>query len=107
MVCLEEMEQEKRIRALEMFTKGETRFMIATDVASRGLDVPDISHVINYDLPFSADVYVHRIGRTAQGHVSSKTIPEIFSSHHLTGSNSLLIQIHYSHAGMLCKFNTL
>lgn len=61
-----EMEQEKRIRALEMFTKGETRFMIATDVASRGLDVPDISHVINYDLPFSADVYVHRIGRTAR-----------------------------------------
>ena len=48
----------------------------------------------------------HCIGRTAQGHVSSKTIPEIFSSHHLTGSNSLLIQIHYSHAGMLCKSNT-
>ncbi len=61
-----EMEQEKRIKAFEMFTTGETKFMVATDVASRGLDVPDISHVINYDLPFSADVYVHRIGRTAR-----------------------------------------
>lgn len=61
-----EMDQEKRIKAFDMFSRGEHKFMIATDVASRGLDVPDISHVINFDLPYSADVYVHRIGRTAR-----------------------------------------
>jgi ATP-dependent RNA helicase SrmB len=61
-----EMEQDKRIKAFESFSNGEISLLVATDVASRGLDVPDISHVINYDLPYSADVYVHRIGRTAR-----------------------------------------
>ncbi len=61
-----EMEQEKRSAALASFSSGQVPFLVATDVASRGLDVPDITHVINYDLPYSADVYVHRIGRTAR-----------------------------------------
>lgn len=61
-----EMEQERRMRAVSVFTKGECPLLIATDVASRGLDVPDVSHVINYDMPRTADVYVHRIGRTAR-----------------------------------------
>ncbi|MBQ8708570.1 MAG: ATP-dependent RNA helicase SrmB [Succinivibrionaceae bacterium] len=61
-----EMEQTKRLKAFEGFSSGEFRFMVATDVASRGLDVPDVSHVFNYDMPYSADVYVHRIGRTAR-----------------------------------------
>lgn len=61
-----EMEQEKRIKAFESFSKGDSTILVATDVASRGLDVPDITHVINYDMPYSADVYVHRIGRTAR-----------------------------------------
>lgn len=60
------LEQEKRISAIQKFQSGEFNVLIATDVASRGLDLPDISHVVNYDLPFSADVYVHRIGRTAR-----------------------------------------
>lgn len=60
------LDQDKRIVAIQKFQSGEINVLIATDVASRGLDLPDISHVINYDLPYSADVYVHRIGRTAR-----------------------------------------
>ena len=62
-----EMDQEKRSQALKQFKEGEINILIATDVAARGIDVPDITHVINYDLPRSADIYVHRIGRTARG----------------------------------------
>jgi len=62
-----EMDQEKRNQALSQFKAGKVNILIATDVAARGIDVPDITHVINYDLPRSADIYVHRIGRTARG----------------------------------------
>ena len=62
-----EMDQEKRNQALSQFKAGKINILIATDVAARGIDVPDISHVINYDMPRSADIYVHRIGRTARG----------------------------------------
>jgi len=62
-----EMDQEKRNLSLRQFKEGTTNILIATDVAARGIDVPDITHVINYDMPRSADVYVHRIGRTARG----------------------------------------
>lgn len=61
-----EMEQAKRIEALQSFRSGRVRILVATDVASRGIDLPDVSHVINYDLPRSADLYVHRIGRTGR-----------------------------------------
>ena len=58
--------QEKRLEAIEKFQLGIINVLVATDVASRGLDLLDISHVVNYDLPYSADIYVHRIGRTAR-----------------------------------------
>jgi ATP-dependent RNA helicase RhlE len=58
--------QEDRIAALESFRRGETAVLIATDVASRGIDVEGISHVINVNVPFSADDYIHRAGRTAR-----------------------------------------
>lgn len=58
--------QAARIKALDGFKKGRFRVLVATDVAARGLDVDDISHVINYDLPVEAETYVHRIGRTAR-----------------------------------------
>jgi ATP-dependent RNA helicase SrmB len=61
-----EMAQERRNEALQKFRDGVTHILLATDVAARGLDIPEISHVINYDLPRTADVYVHRIGRTAR-----------------------------------------
>ncbi|MEH6453490.1 MAG: ATP-dependent RNA helicase SrmB [Psychromonas sp.] len=62
-----EMDQEKRNLALTQFKAGNVNILIATDVAARGIDVPDITHVINFDMPRSPDVYVHRIGRTARG----------------------------------------
>jgi len=58
--------QAARTKALEGFKRGRFRVMVATDVAARGLDVDDITHVINYDLPVEAETYVHRIGRTAR-----------------------------------------
>jgi ATP-dependent RNA helicase RhlE len=58
--------QEDRIRALESFRRGESPVLVATDVASRGIDVEGISHVINFDVPGSSDDYIHRGGRTAR-----------------------------------------
>jgi len=58
--------QKKRQRLLSDFQKGELPILIATDVAARGLHIPDVSHVFNYDLPQDAEDYVHRIGRTAR-----------------------------------------
>ncbi|MGN6520161.1 MAG: ATP-dependent RNA helicase RhlB [Dokdonella sp.] len=58
--------QAKRERLLGRFQKGEIEILVATDVAARGLHIPDVSHVFNYDLPHDAEDYVHRIGRTAR-----------------------------------------
>jgi ATP-dependent RNA helicase RhlE len=58
--------QGQRERALDAFKKGRVRVLVATEVAARGIDVDDISHVINYDLPNVPEQYVHRIGRTAR-----------------------------------------
>ena len=62
--------QAARNRALDSFKRGGTSVLVATDVASRGIDVDDISHVINFDMPNIADTYVHRIGRTARAGAS-------------------------------------
>jgi len=58
--------QAYRKRALENFRKGELRVLVATDVASRGLDIDEVSHVINYYIPFDYETYIHRIGRTGR-----------------------------------------
>ena len=58
--------QSQRQRILEKFKRNEIQILLATDVASRGLDIPNVSHVINYDLPESQEAYVHRIGRTGR-----------------------------------------
>lgn len=58
--------QLKRIKLLEKFSRGDLPILVATDVAARGLHIPDVSHVINYDLPNDPEDYVHRIGRTAR-----------------------------------------
>jgi len=66
--------QSARLKALERFKSGESRFLVATDVASRGLDVDDVSHVINYELPNEPESYIHRIGRTARAGASGIAI---------------------------------
>ncbi len=61
-----DMDQHARTAALEAFRKGETTFLVASDVAARGLDIPEVSHVFNFDAPYHAEDYVHRIGRTGR-----------------------------------------
>jgi ATP-dependent RNA helicase RhlE len=66
--------QTARQRALENFRSGQTRVLIATDIAARGIDIDDITHVINFDLPNVSEDYVHRIGRTARAGASGVAI---------------------------------
>jgi len=60
------MNQPQRDRVMNSFRSGQTELLVATDVAARGLDIPSVSHVVNYDLPMSPEGYVHRIGRTGR-----------------------------------------
>lgn len=66
--------QKKRQRLLQEFEQGAFPVLVATDVAARGLHIPDVTHVFNYDLPQDAEDYVHRIGRTARAGASGKAI---------------------------------
>jgi superfamily II DNA/RNA helicase len=61
-----DLDQQTRMRTLESFRNGELKLLVASDVAARGLDIPAVSHVFNYDVPHHADDYVHRIGRTGR-----------------------------------------
>ncbi|MDG1290287.1 MAG: DEAD/DEAH box helicase [Lentibacter sp.] len=61
-----DLEQSHRMRTLDGFRDGTLRFLVASDVAARGLDIPNVSHVFNYDVPSHAEDYVHRIGRTGR-----------------------------------------
>ena len=61
-----DLDQSQRTRTLDGFREGNIRFLVASDVAARGLDVPSVSHVFNYDVPGHAEDYVHRIGRTGR-----------------------------------------
>ena len=69
-----DVEQKKRLKILDDFKSGRLPIMIGTDVASRGLHIEGVSHVINYDLPQDAEDYVHRIGRTARAGADGKAI---------------------------------
>lgn len=64
----------QRQRALNLFKDSRVQVLVATDVAARGLDIADVSHVINYDLPMSYEDYVHRIGRTGRGNKRGKAL---------------------------------
>lgn len=66
--------QNQRQRALQQFKRGEIQVLLATDVASRGLDIQDVSHVINYDMPATMDDYIHRIGRTGRADKKGKAL---------------------------------
>jgi ATP-dependent RNA helicase RhlE len=66
--------QSQRERALDNFRKGKVAMLIATDIAARGIDIPAVSHVINFELPDVAEAYVHRIGRTARAGAEGEAI---------------------------------
>jgi ATP-dependent RNA helicase RhlE len=67
-------DQNTRLNALELFRNGEIRILVATDVAARGIDVTQVSHVINFDVPILYEEYVHRIGRTGRAKQQGKAI---------------------------------
>ncbi|SHK25952.1 DEAD/DEAH box helicase [Hymenobacter psychrotolerans] len=86
--------QNVRINAMEAFKAGEIRFLVATDVAARGIDVPQVSHVINFDVPLVYDDYVHRIGRTgrAQHTGAAITFANEAEMHHMERIAELIRQ---------------
>jgi ATP-dependent RNA helicase RhlB len=69
-----DIDQRKRLKTMQAFKEGGLHILVATDVASRGLHIEGVTHVINYDLPQDADDYVHRVGRTARAGASGKAI---------------------------------
>ncbi|MBC55887.1 MAG: DEAD/DEAH box helicase [Confluentimicrobium sp.] len=69
-----DLDQSQRTKTLDSFREGKLRFLVASDVAARGLDVPAVSHVFNYDVPSHAEDYVHRIGRTGRAGRKGKTL---------------------------------
>ncbi len=74
LVIHSDLSQNKRTKMMELFKEGRSKILIATDVASRGLHIDDVSHVINYDLPRNPKYYVHRIGRTGRAGESGEAI---------------------------------
>src|SRR5207302_7217984 len=69
-----DMDQSARTAALEQFRRGEVKLLVASDVAARGLDIPAVSHIFNFDVPHHPDDYVHRIGRTGRAGRSGTAI---------------------------------
>lgn len=89
-----DMDQRQRMQTLEGFRNGEITFLVASDVAARGLDIPEVSHVFNYDVPSHAEDYIHRIGRTGRAGregfaamlVTKKDMPAVKDIEALCGS---------------------
>ncbi len=69
-----DLDQSQRTRTLDQFRDGELRILVASDVAARGLDIPSVSHVFNYDVPSHSEDYVHRIGRTGRAGRDGKAV---------------------------------
>lgn len=66
--------QQERAASMQAFRRGENRVLIATDISARGIDIPNVEYVVNYDLPESGEQYVHRVGRTGRGREKGKAI---------------------------------
>ncbi len=82
--------QAQRTRALDNFKRGKYRVLVATDIAARGIDIEDLGHVVNYDVPAAAEDYLHRIGRTARANTSGDAITFVSSD-----EESLIKRIEY------------
>jgi ATP-dependent RNA helicase SrmB len=78
-----EMVQMKRTEAIKRLTDGRVSVLIATDVAARGIDIPEVSHVFNFDMPRTADTYLHRIGRTGRAGLKGTAISFVEAHDHL------------------------
>jgi len=80
-----DMAQAARLGALQQFRDGVTRVLVATDVAARGLDIPDVACVLNYSFPLTIEDYVHRIGRTGRGGKDGRSITFFTGNNHERG----------------------
>ncbi len=83
--------QSQRTRALEDFKRGRFRVLVATDIAARGIDIVQLGHVINYDVPLAAEDYLHRVGRTARAKAAGDAITFVS-----TDEEPLIRQIEYA-----------
>ncbi|WP_127959521.1 ATP-dependent RNA helicase RhlB [Serratia microhaemolytica] len=95
--------QKKRLRILEDFTKGSLDILVATDVAARGLHIPSVTHVFNYDLPDDCEDYVHRIGRTGRAGQSGHSISLACEEYAL---NLPAIEAYTGHSIPVSKYNS-
>ncbi|EPL6456870.1 MULTISPECIES: ATP-dependent RNA helicase RhlB [Providencia] len=95
--------QKKRLRILEQFTQGELDILVATDVAARGLHIPSVTHVFNYDLPDDCEDYVHRIGRTGRAGESGNSISLACEEYAL---NLPAIEEYIQHSIPVSKYNS-
>ena len=91
------LSQSRRKKSLEMFHKNEARILVASDVAARGLDIKNVSHIINYDSPKTSKEYIHRIGRTARAGKEGKVIslisePDYENFRNVLGDRSIVVQ---------------
>ena len=99
--CLHgDMEQNARERTMKAFKAKQVNIMVCTDVASRGIDVKDLTHVINYSLPRELDLYVHRIGRTGRGGKEGLALSLVTPSH-----NGLIYRIEKATQSKMIKAN--
>ncbi|MCF6303813.1 MAG: DEAD/DEAH box helicase [Rhodobacteraceae bacterium] len=89
-----DLDQNTRMKILNSFRDGELKFLVASDVAARGLDIPNVSHIFNFDVPIHAEDYVHRIGRTGRAGRKGKaiTIAVPFNKKHLDAIEALVKQ---------------
>ncbi|MFW2972130.1 ATP-dependent RNA helicase RhlB [Serratia marcescens] len=95
--------QKKRLRILDDFTKGNLDILVATDVAARGLHIPAVTHVFNYDLPDDCEDYVHRIGRTGRAGASGHSISLACEEYAL---NLPAIETYIDHSIPVSKYNS-
>lgn len=94
--------EKKRLRILDEFTRGDLDILVATDVAARGLHIPAVTHVFNYDLPDDCEDYVHRIGRTGRAGASGHSISPACEEYAL---NLPAIETYIGHSIPVSKYN--